>query len=115
VVAQPALRVPYLARRDGVVQRVEPRVVGLGITAMGGGRATMDDTLDHSVGFQITVRPGDRVRSGDALATILARDEASAAAGRAALDAAITIGGAAVTPRALVSHRVTVAGVEALA
>ncbi|MFI5311907.1 MAG: thymidine phosphorylase, partial [Gemmatimonadales bacterium] len=46
VVAQPALRVPYLARRDGVVQRVEPRVVGLGITAMGGGRATMDDTLD---------------------------------------------------------------------
>jgi pyrimidine-nucleoside phosphorylase len=115
VLPQPNLRVPYAASQDGVVQRVEPRAVGMGITAMGGGRSTMEDTVDPSVGFLITARPGDPVRRGDALATILARDEASAGAGRAALDGAITIGPDAVAPRPLVSHRVTAAGVEALA
>jgi len=114
VLPQPALRVPYAAARDGVIQRVEPRAVGMGITAMGGGRTTMEDAIDPSVGFLVAARPGDRVRRGATLATILARDEASAAAGRAALDAAIVIGDGPVVPRPLVSHRVTVAGVEVL-
>ena len=115
VLPSPALRVPYQARRDGVVQRVGPRAVGMGITAMGGGRTAMDDAVDPSVGFAIAVRPGDRVRRDDTLATILARDEAGVAAGRAALDAAITLGDGPVVPRLLVSHRITVAGVETLA
>ena len=115
VLRQPGLRVSFVASRDGVVQRVEPRAVGMGITAMGGGRSAMEDTVDSSVGFLISVRPGDRVRRGASLATILARDESSAAAGRAALAVAIAIGDGPIAPRPLVSHRVTVAGVETVA
>jgi pyrimidine-nucleoside phosphorylase len=114
VLPQPPLRVPYVAARDGVIQRVEPRTVGMGITAMGGGRTTMEDVVDPAVGLLLSARPGDHVRRGATLATILARDEASVAAGRAALDRAITIGDRPVTRRPLVSHRVTVAGVEVL-
>jgi pyrimidine-nucleoside phosphorylase len=105
----------YPAPRDGVVQRVEPRAVGKGITAMGGGRTKMADLIDPTVGFQILAKPGDRVTRGQPLATILARDAAGAAAGRAALDAAFVVGAGDIPRRPLVSHRVTAAGVEALA
>jgi pyrimidine-nucleoside phosphorylase len=114
VLPRPMIQEPYRASRDGVVQRIEPRVVGRGITAMGGGRSSMDDVVDASVGFRILVRPGRTVRAGDTLAVIEGRDAACAAAGRNALDAAITIGDATPALRPLVSHRVTAAGVEAL-
>lgn len=115
VLPQPALRVPFLAACDGIVQRVEPRTVGKGITAMGGGRNTMADTIDPSVGFRITVRPGDAVRAGETLAIIEARDDACAETGRAALAQAIVVGPRAVHPRPLISHRITTGGVELLA
>ena len=115
VLPQPAMRVPYLATRDGIVQRIDPRAVGKGITAMGGGRSAMTDRLDPSVGLRITVQPGDTVQRGDKLATIEARDAICAAAGRAALDAAVVIGDEIVGPVVLVSHRITAAGVELLA
>ncbi len=108
------VREDYLASRDGIVQRVEPRAVGKGITAMGGGRTKMADAVDPSVGFQILAKPGDRVTRGQPLATILARDPECAAIGRAALDAAFVIGDADVVRRPLISHRVTGAGVEVI-
>ncbi len=106
-------RVPYAAVRDGFVQRVDPRAVGRGITAMGGGRVTMGGAIDPAVGYLITARPGDPVTRGQVLATILARDAACEAAGRAALDAAISVGDTPAVPLPLVSHRVTARGVEA--
>jgi pyrimidine-nucleoside phosphorylase len=72
----------------------------------------VEDTVDPSVGFVITVRPGDDVVAGQPLATVYAADEAGLEAGAAALREAIQIGGHAVSPRALVSHRVTAQGVE---
>jgi hypothetical protein len=83
ILPQPALRIPFVAERDGIVQRVEPRIVGKGISAMGGGRNTMADTIDASVGFRITARPGDAVRVGETLAMIEARDARPARAGAA--------------------------------
>ncbi|HET7189672.1 MAG TPA: thymidine phosphorylase [Gemmatimonadaceae bacterium] len=104
----------YAAPRRGFVARVEPRAVGRGITALGGGRTTMEDKLDLSVGFMISVRPGDWVELGEPMATIFARDRAGVEAGKAALRAAITIADEADPPLPLVSHRVTAAGVELL-
>jgi len=45
--------------------RKTPRVVGHGIIALGGGRRMMDDEIDPSVGFVITVKPGDHVKEGE--------------------------------------------------
>jgi pyrimidine-nucleoside phosphorylase len=105
----------FAAPRRGFVSRVEPRIVGRGITALGGGRTKMEDKLDLSVGFVITARPGDWVEQGEPLATIFARDRAGLESGAATLRNAITVSDEAEPPLPLVSHRVSAAGVEQLA
>ncbi|WP_461412975.1 thymidine phosphorylase [Gemmatimonas sp.] len=102
----------FLAVRDGVVAQVEPRAIGRGITALGGGRTRVEDTVDPSVGFVITARPGDVVRAGEPLATIFARNADGVAAGRASLSESIRLADDADPPLPLISHRVTRAGVE---
>jgi pyrimidine-nucleoside phosphorylase len=102
----------YLAPRSGFVARVEPRAVGRGIIALGGGRSHMADTVDAAVGFVITVKPGDQVQSGEPMASIYARNKDGILAGRAALDVAITVADEAEPPLKLVSHRISRDGVE---
>ena len=104
----------FTAPRRGFISRVEPRTIGRGIAALGGGRTTMEDMLDLSVGFVITARPGDWVERGEALATVFARDRAGVASGCATLSTAITLADEADIPLPLVSHRVSSAGVEVL-
>jgi pyrimidine-nucleoside phosphorylase len=104
----------FTAPRAGFVQRVEPRTIGRGIIALGGGRTSMADTVDPAVGFVITAKPGDYVEANEPLASIYARDRAGIERGRAALRGAITVGDEAEPPLKLVSHRVTKAGLEEL-
>ncbi len=104
----------YRADRAGVVSAVEPRRLGRAIIELGGGRTKVDDQVDPTVGFVITVKPGDPVRAGEPIASVFARDEAGIAAGMLALREAVTVGE---TGRltALISHRITARGVEVLA
>jgi pyrimidine-nucleoside phosphorylase len=104
----------YRASRSGVVAAVEPRRIGRAILELGGGRVRIEDRIDPAVGFVITAKPGDKVRSGDPIASVFARDDDSAAGGLAALGEAIVIGDEGrLTP--LITHRVTSRGVEGLA
>ena len=105
----------FTALRGGFVQRVEPRAVGRGIIALGGGRTTMADAVDPAVGFVITAKPGDLVETGEPLASVYARDRAGIERGRAALRSAIAIADEVEPPLPLVSHRVTKSGVEEMA
>jgi len=106
----------YRAPRAGYVAAVEPRTVGRAIAAMGGGRRTMEDRIDHAVGFVISAKPGDRVQPGEPIASIYARDAEGVALGTAALDRAIQIVEDEPPPALpLISHRVTSQGVEVLA
>ncbi len=102
----------YRAPRRGLVAQIEPRAVGRGITALGGGRTRMEDSVDPAVGFVITAKPGDWVEAGEAVATVFARDEAGLRAGAAALREAICIADEAEPPLPLISHRVTELGAE---
>jgi pyrimidine-nucleoside phosphorylase len=104
----------FTANRAGVVARVEPRAVGRGIIALGGGRTAIADSVDPAVGFVITARPGDWVESGEPLASVYARDRAGIERGRAALRSAIVIADEAGPPLPLVSHRVTKDGIQEL-
>src|SRR5688572_1401491 len=107
----------FAAPRTGVVQRVEPRSIGRAVIALGGGRRTVDDIVDPTVRFVITVKPGDKVLEGEPIASVFAKDAGGIQTGFEALAAAIVIGdklGAADKPLPLVSHRVTRAGVEEL-
>src|SRR6266511_932294 len=92
----------YNAPRTGVVQRVEPKIIGRAVVAMGGGRLAVEDTVDPTVGFVITVNPGDK-------------DPAGIRLGFEALQQAIVIGDKLTEkPLPLISHRVTKDGVEEL-
>jgi pyrimidine-nucleoside phosphorylase len=101
----------FFAPRAGFVASIDPRRVGFGVIELGGGRAKPGDPVDHSVGFVIAARPGDLVREGEPLATIMARDEEGIDAGRNALQEAIVVGDEAEYPLPLISHRVTIDGV----
>jgi pyrimidine-nucleoside phosphorylase len=104
----------YRAEATGVVAAVEPRRIGRAIVQLGGGRTAVEDAVDPTVGFVITVKPGDPVRAGEPIASIFARDAAGIAIGTAALREAVLIGDTGrLTP--LISHRITGRGVERLA
>ena len=105
----------FAAPRTGVVQRVQPRTIGRAIIALGGGRRTVEDQIDHTVGFVITVKPGDKVLEGEPIASVFAKDADGIRTGCDALKQAIVIGDKLKEkPLKLVSHRVTRAGVEQL-
>ncbi len=112
---QAQYRATFEAPRDGIVQGVEPRTVGYGVIALGGGRRNMEDKVDPSVGYVVTAKPGDRVTKRQPLATIHARNEADLKVGVKALEQAIRIGEEIPNPLPLVSHRVTMHGVEVIA
>ena len=100
----------YFASRGGFVARIDPRRIGFGVIELGGGRSRPGDPVDHSVGFVLAARPGDLVREGEPVATIMARNSDGVEAGRRALQEAITIAEEADYPLPLISHRVTVEG-----
>src|SRR5438874_412455 len=105
----------YNAPRTGVVQRVDPKIIGRAVVAMGGGRLAVDDAVDPTVGFVITVKPGDKIPGGEPIASVFAKDPAGIKLGFEALQQAIAIGDKLTEkPLPLISHRVRKAGVEQL-
>ena len=103
----------YRAPDSGVIVRIEPRRIGRAILELGGGRRTIEDDIDPSVGFVIPAKPGQRVRAGEALASVFATDNDGIQIGMSALNEAIVIGEKGMlTP--LITHRVTADGVTAL-
>jgi pyrimidine-nucleoside phosphorylase len=105
----------YNAPRTGVVTRVEPRVIGRAIVAMGGGRRKVEDPVDPTVGFVITVKPGDKVLAGEPIASVFAKDGGGMKLGLEALGQAIVIGDKlGAKPLPLISHRVSKDGIEEL-
>jgi pyrimidine-nucleoside phosphorylase len=114
VLAQAQAVEVFRAPRGGVVAEVEPRRIGRAILELGGGRQTVEDEIDPTVGFVITAKPGDPVRTGEPIASVFARGDAGIALGLAALAEAVTIADEGrLLP--LVSHRITTSGVTVLA
>jgi len=105
----------FTAQREGVVQSVDPRTVGYGVIALGGGRRNMEEKVDPSVGFVITAKPALHVMKGQVLATIHARSKKDLDTAWSVLERAIVISDSGPPPLPLVSHRITVRGVESLA
>jgi thymidine phosphorylase len=105
----------YNAPRRGFIGVVEPRAIGKAIIDMGGGRSTMEDPVDPSVGLVLTAKPGDWVEQGEPLGTIFAADRGGLEVARHALGSAIRISDEAELPLPLISHRVSRSGVEQLA
>jgi pyrimidine-nucleoside phosphorylase len=65
------------APRPGVVERLGASRIGNAALHLGAGRRTKEDPIDHAVGVVCLRKRGDMVATGEVLAEIHARDEAS--------------------------------------
>ena len=70
---------PVPAPAAGFVQAIATTSVGLAALHLGAGRRRKEDAIDHAVGVVCLAKRGDRVETGEPLAEVHARDEASAA------------------------------------
>ncbi len=64
-----------VATKDGYVNRIDCREVGISSLILGGGRETKESVIDLSVGLVLHKKVGDFVKQGESLATIYANDE----------------------------------------
>jgi thymidine phosphorylase len=87
-----------LAREAGFVTAFDGEALGLVVVAMGGGRRVETDRIDPAVGLTDVIRRGTRVEKGQPLATIHARDEATAEEAAKGVLRAIRIGEAPALP-----------------
>lgn len=72
---QAKLRYRLLARDSGNVAAIYADQIGWATLALGAGRATKEDEIDHAVGIEVHANVGDGVASGDLLMTVHANDE----------------------------------------
>ncbi len=98
----------------GFVQEMDTVLLGNTAQAMGAGRKEKTDAIDHSVGFVLHCRVGDKVEAGQPLATVHAKDEESAAAAIQSIQKALRIGDGKVQPLKLVHAIVTGESVKRL-
>jgi pyrimidine-nucleoside phosphorylase len=93
------------AERAGTVLHMDTRAIGEAAVTVGAGRATLGAEVVPSVGFHITIKPGDVVAAGEPVATVYAATPTAAEAACEALRTAITIGDGAVSALPLVVER----------
>jgi len=103
--AAPVVR-PIHAEREGIVQRIATRDVGVAVVALGGGRTRPQDSIDHAVGLTDLAPVGAAVGRDHPLAMVHARSEAAAEAAERAVRAAYMVGEGAVRPSPLVLERI---------
>ena len=62
--------VPVIAKEDGYIKDIKALTIGVSSMKLGGGRETLEDTIDMSAGIVLTNKVGDFVSKGDVLCTI---------------------------------------------
>ncbi len=67
--------VPVASTKDGYVTRIDALAIGHASMYLGGGRAKMDDKIDHAVGIVLNKKVGDHVEKCEVLAYIHANKE----------------------------------------
>lgn len=80
------------AKKDGIVQAITTRDIGVAVVALGGGRTRPQDAIDHAVGFTALAGIGTSVDQEQPLGFVHAQTEAAAEAAARALQEAYTIG-----------------------
>jgi thymidine phosphorylase len=90
------------ADRDGFVDSVSALGLGRAALELGAGRRTKDDAIDHAVGIRCFAKRGDAIESGQTLAVVYARDDASAGKAHDAIRELITLSDEPQLPRPIV-------------
>ncbi len=85
-------RVDVMSPKSGYITATHCRDFGIALAILGGGRSTKDDRIDHGVGLEFHTRIGDRVQTGEKLATIHYNSETRLAEAKNLVAAAFEIG-----------------------
>ncbi|MFW5786711.1 MAG: pyrimidine-nucleoside phosphorylase [Halanaerobiales bacterium] len=56
--------------KEGYVEKINAREIGLSSVMMGAGRQTKEDDIDLAVGIELNKKVGDKVKSGESLAVL---------------------------------------------
>ena len=65
----------FKAPKSGFISRIDARKTGEAAVLLGAGRSRAEDQIDYGAGIYFFKKTGDKVKSGDAIATFYARDE----------------------------------------
>ncbi|HXX62589.1 MAG TPA: thymidine phosphorylase, partial [Bacteroidota bacterium] len=90
----PAVRKEVRAGRSGYLTALATKQIGFLAVALGAGRRKMEDVLDAQAGIILARKVGDKVSSGDVLATIVCGREDLAGMGVQEFSHCVTIGDA---------------------
>jgi pyrimidine-nucleoside phosphorylase len=78
--------------RAGFVRSIRTNEIGHAVSAIGGGRAKVEDRIDHAIGYLAEVKLGDRIEQGGLLGLLYCRNQAQADTAGHELQQAYTIG-----------------------
>lgn len=96
---------PVTSASAGRVMAMQCEQIGTACVILGGGRERKEDSVDPAVGIVLHKKVGDRVDSGESLATIYYNDEPKAQCARDLIERSCEIGVAPPAKRPLV-HRI---------
>jgi thymidine phosphorylase len=99
------LQLPFAATADGLVARLDARLVAQASLALGAGRERKGDRIDPAVGVRLEAKVGERVRRGQTLAVVHAADSGRAEAASAILAEASRVAEEAVPIAPLIHWR----------
>lgn len=103
--AAPVVR-DIVAPHAGYVGAMNGHALGMAVVHLGGGRLVGGDVIDPAVGFSNICMLGDKMGSGDLLATVHAASEAEADAAQAAVLGALTLQDSAPAKQPLIMGRI---------
>ena len=83
--------VPVKSAKAGYLTSMQCEQIGTACVILGGGRERKEDSVDHAVGIVLHKKVGDRVTSGEPLATIYYNAEPKAERARQLIEASCTI------------------------
>jgi pyrimidine-nucleoside phosphorylase len=86
-----AVVVEVKSTKAGFVSKCDARIIGEVVRDLGGGRLTKESTINHDVGIDGLMKPGEAVSRGSTLARVHAANREDAAVARERLKAAFEI------------------------
>jgi len=89
-----AIHGDFTAPCSGCITHMNAEAFGIASLALGAGRATKEDEIDHSAGIILTRKPGDKVEKGEVIAKLYTSKQELLAEAGEILAAALTIGSA---------------------
>jgi thymidine phosphorylase len=97
-----AQRVAVTAQRAGIIGAIDALELGLASVAMGAGRTRADQSVDPSVGIELSCKPGDAIEAGAPLCWLHVHDARDAERHRTRVASAFAIASGPVAASPLV-------------